>query len=296
MQHKIEDLERENRRLKSTIEENNAAHVAGSHRFPGSPDWLLQSQSASASQDMGPTQPPKKSPLKRSFRAVTDADESLLVEMPSFNTTSGDKSSSPLSRAPSSTGAGPSKVRQHPTARNYVFDSGSSDEIHHSGSDSKRSKYFAAKGLPRGSNLSCEVTDNHPPVAIIGDEDEDDVYGDYNDKAVLIPSSPPPRRQEVVDRSRTNPFQTTKDESVAKIAAKLSRREIETIEIGDSSVDDIQPLRSTNINTTTASLAGPSRPGVKKTSSNLYNYLNLTDKNGRPQKGLASGSKVKHRA
>lgn len=233
---------------------------------------------------------PVKPRIKRTCLEADVGDESLSVDMPSFEDSNRYRGSSSLS--PVRPAAGPSRVRQHPTARTFRFGTGSEMSL----TPRKKSKYFPEAQNKLSSGLSGELTSD---LTALSDSDHEK---DNDQPRIIIPATSSPHRPLDASRSRTNPFQTTRQESVAKTDAKFKRKPMETIEIEDSTDGD-SPLRPANLNTNVSSSNTSVGGQGKKTSSSLPGktpsmaaYLGLTDRTGRPLKSVASGSKVKRRA
>lgn len=296
MRTRYELLESENKRLLRVIKDlQTSAHTSTPQYSDNQADSASLRQVLAASSS--PSRPSSlaagvaagaKPSMKRTLMDA-DPDESLSVEMPTFDDSTRFRELSPLS--PIKSDSGPSRTRQHPTARTYKFDSGHEPSL----ASRKKSKYFPTKHSVILSGLSGEITGD---LTAVSETDDDD-----DEPFIIVPATSSPQRPSDVNRSRTNPFQTTRQETMAKAAAKLMRKNVETIEIGDSTDGD-SPLRPSNTNVTTSSSSIHSNTGqdpVKRTSlagktPSMAMYLGLADRAGRPLKNVASGSKVKHRA
>lgn len=278
-------MEKENKRLQAAVKDLQAPARTTTRKNVEAEEYQVPCReelvaSSSPTRPPSPMKPSRPS-MKRNFFHL-DADESLSIEMPSFEDSTEHRGLLPLSPMPSA--SGPSRGRQHPTARTYTYDTGSKPLL----DQRKKSKYFPGQHDKISSRLSGDITNEL--ATFIGSDDDDE-------PRVLIPATSSPHRAPDLNMSRTNPFQTTRLESVAKTDAKFKRKPMETIEIGDSDGDS--PLRpsDTNVSTSKAETAPIKKPTstLGKTPSKIQ-YLGLVDRNGRPVKNVASGSKVKRRA
>lgn len=239
------------------------------------------------------------------------ADESLLVDLPSFGDASGySAAEASRSRDPSpyvlhSRGneAG-SSGRAHPTARTFSFDleTGLPRVNSKKRKDSSKSKYFR-------------------------DDDEDDWTEADHANDVLIPATSPvaDRLASPPKRSRTNPFTTTKHASdqrrvLQSSSTRTAAKEMDIIDVTSDrssparSANGMSPLRASraanrlgapfprpvngNLGTSLEGTAVASKSGKTGVSGqkSMVEFLGVADKNGRPGKGVVSGAKVKRRA
>lgn len=208
--------------------------------------------------------------LPRDHRSQSLVDDSLEVESPSFaddrqgRHTSANTASQPVA----------SSSRIHPTARTFSYNMDDSVSTVAKKRKPQRSKYFQAN----------ESDDDNDP----DDNDADDV-GD--DSVLLCPASSP-QRPSPTKRSRTNPFSTTREAHAAKTKL-VPKKKTEVIDLASSSPRSPFKPASTNIPELSG---GPSRQSGNQKNT-LSDYITgMTDKSGRPKKGLASGARVRHRA
>jgi hypothetical protein len=162
--------------------------------------------------------------------------------------------------------------RQHPTARTFSYNM---DDTSSGGAKKRkpqRSKYFS--GNERDDH-SEDIDRSHSDAG-------DDEVGDESE--IIIQPSSTPVRPSPMKRSRTNPFSTTREAQTAK--TKLMPKKItEVIDLASSSPRSPFKPNTTNI------------PEPSRQRNALTDLMKgMTDKNGRPKKGLASGAKVRHRA
>ena len=290
---RCEEMEKENKRLQMALKGLEVpARAAAQSRSDDGPnpdtyqDGIDPASSPSRSTSMMAL---AKSRIKRTCLEADNADESLSIEMPSFEDSTRFRGSSSLS--PVQPAAGPSRARPHPTARTFKF-----DIDRNTFAPRKKSKYFPEVHGRLASGQSGELTSD---LTALSDSDHEDNNGEPR---VIIPATSSPQRPFDASRCRTNPFQTTRQESVAKTDAKFKRKPMETIEIDDSTDGD-SPLRPANMNTNMPSSSTSVGGQGKTTTSSLpgktpsmSSYLGLADRAGRPLKTVASGSKVKRRA
>lgn len=115
------------------------------------------------------------------------------------------------------------------------------------------------------------------------DESEDDSQPEEDESGVIVAASSPAQPSNT-KRSRTNPYPASKRDAEAK--AKLRR--VPSMDVVDlCSTDGDSPLRPADLNLPQARRS--------QTQVDIRTKLKLSDKNGRPAKGLATGSKTRVR-
>ena len=212
-------------------------------------------------------------------------DDSLLVDMPQ------DSSIEIIPSSPQPRGqAGPSR---HPTARTFSFDY--DGNMSHIDDVSKRRKMEKSKS----KYFSC------------GAEKENRRYGSHSDIMISASTSASPSSPPEPSVQRTNPFTTTREASESK--KKLGKWPVEIIDLADSPERNraLQPRnnRSIPVPKSPASSASSNTripeiwvgnslksSVVVQTPRGIVDRLGIADKNGRPTKGVVSGTKLKRRA
>jgi len=194
----------------------------------------------------------------------TPEDDSLEIELPSF---ADDPSRQHLSpKKPARPGPSSKAPRAHPTARTYKFDEEDSISAVSRKRKPQQSKYFQSHDQSQSDN------DTQPDT----DMDESDIIIQASSPARISPTK----------RSRTNPFATTKQAHTAKTVLKPKNKDVEVIDLASSSPGT--PFKTSSMNIPRDDTA--TRPKQKGSMAGFF-----TDANGRPKKGLTTGSKVKYR-
>lgn len=202
-----------------------------------------------------------------SHRSQTPGDDSIEVEYPSF-ADEGSRTHQSSGRSLARTASG---SRSHPTARTFSYNMNDPLSSLTNKRKPHRSKYFAG-----------DESDDDPDLDDIEEADRGSEAG--NDPEAIIPASTP-IRPSPTKRSRTNPFSTTREAQNGRTKLAPIKKYTEVIDVSSSSPRS--PLKA-------------SAPNVPEPSRQRHALMDLmkgmTDKNGRPTKGLASGAKVRHRA
>jgi hypothetical protein len=265
LKDKIDKLEKENQALKGRLDSATPARHGGQSRQlddPATPE-------AEDNGEDGSNQPHELF-LPGDNRSQSLVDDSLEIEEPSF----ADDRQGKHTSANTASQAIASSSRIHPTARTFSYNMDDSVSTVAKKRKPQRSKYFSAN----------ESEDDIDP-----DGDDADEVG--NDSLIIIPASSP-QRPSPTKRSRTNPFSTTREAHAAKTKL-VPKKKTEVIDLASSSPRSPFKPASTNIPERSG---GPSRQNGNQKNT-LSDYITgMTDKSGRPKKGLASGARVRHRA
>lgn len=211
---------------------------------------------------------PAQSSSTGNFDKSSVLDESLLVELPSFH--EGRSKSTTMSSSPVLSKPRITTVKSHPTARTYSIEPGMSVSDFNATKKRKHSKYFEQQQGLEPSETDTEL-----------DEDPSDI---------LIEASSPPRAPPA--KRSTNPFPSSKEDQ--KSRSKLKTRE--TIDLCSTDSDPTSPAKpSSPLRRKIPKFSGLSVRSIENRNANEILMSRVADKNGRPRKGVVTGSKSRIR-